>query len=267
MLKYGSLTNPSVEITKEIRRIAKGGFDYVEVGIEGPEGMPAILLKKKKKIVDLIRKKGLFAIGHTAWWMELASPLEEIRQIWVDEAKRSVDAAEALDITLLNFHFNIPYTLYLLKPATKKEILDNMVKTMKEIVKYGKPKGINIMLENTPLKKRVVDLKDYEYVLDRTPGLGAHLDVAHGFVTGGMKYITSYIKHFKKGILHVHVSDNDGVNDLHAPIGEGLIDWEAVVKALKDAGYDRTVTFEVFTNERDIITSRDDFRRLWEGRK
>lgn len=264
MPKYGYLANPSEEVLKEIRKAKRLGMDYVEIAIEGPEGMPAILLRKKKKILDLLKEKKLFAIGHTAWWMELASPYEEIREMWVEEAKKAVDVAQALEINLLNFHFNLPYSIYMTKPATKKQILDTFVKTMKELVRYGKPRNVNIMLENTPIRKEVASFQDYAYVIDKTPALGAHFDVGHAFKTGGMKYIVDYIHKFGKDMLHVHVSDNDGEHDLHQPIGEGSIDWESVVRLLKEAGYDRTITLEVFTEGKYVKASRIRFQKLWE---
>lgn len=46
--KFGNLTNPSIDILREIRTIKRMGFDFVEIGIEGPEGKPEKLLKKKK---------------------------------------------------------------------------------------------------------------------------------------------------------------------------------------------------------------------------
>ena len=38
MPSYGLLTNPSNEIIKEITNIYELKFEYVEIGIEGPEG-------------------------------------------------------------------------------------------------------------------------------------------------------------------------------------------------------------------------------------
>ena len=40
---YGLLTNPSNEILGEISKIYDLDFEYVEVGIEGPEGNPLIV--------------------------------------------------------------------------------------------------------------------------------------------------------------------------------------------------------------------------------
>jgi hypothetical protein len=51
MPSYGS--NPSNEITNEISKIYDLNFDYVEIGIEGPEGNPNIINEKKDMIVKL----------------------------------------------------------------------------------------------------------------------------------------------------------------------------------------------------------------------
>ena len=41
-------------------------FEYVELGIEGPEGNPQIINKKKNEIVRLLQKFKHKPIGHTA---------------------------------------------------------------------------------------------------------------------------------------------------------------------------------------------------------
>ncbi len=50
MASYGLLTNPSNEIISEIAKIYELNFDYAEIGIEGPEGNPDMINKKKDEI-------------------------------------------------------------------------------------------------------------------------------------------------------------------------------------------------------------------------
>ena len=57
--------------------------------------------------------------------------------------------------------------------------------------------------------------------------------------------------------------DNHGRKDEHLPIGEGLIEHEKVVRALKDIGYYRTITLEVFTNSNDAKSSMDKLNIIW----
>jgi hypothetical protein len=50
MPSYGLLTDSSNEILSEIRKIYDLNFDYVEIGIEGPEGNPTVINKKRYEI-------------------------------------------------------------------------------------------------------------------------------------------------------------------------------------------------------------------------
>ena len=54
MPSYGLLTNPSNEILDEITNIHDLDFEYVEVGIEGPEVNPLIIEQKKNDIINLL---------------------------------------------------------------------------------------------------------------------------------------------------------------------------------------------------------------------
>ena len=49
------------------------------------------------------------------------------------------------------------------------------------------------------------------------------------------------------------MSDNFGKEDNHLPIGTGTIDFKKITRALKGIGYDGTVTFEVFSRDRDYL--------------
>src|SRR5437867_3384019 len=102
MLKFGLLTNPSKEITREIEKIGRLKFDYAEIGIEEPEGTPQILTNKKDQILSLLKKYGLFSVGHTAYWVQFGSSHESVRRGWIEEAKEMIEVAPLLKIKFLN---------------------------------------------------------------------------------------------------------------------------------------------------------------------
>ncbi len=262
MVSFGLLTNPSKDILSEIRRAKKLGLDYVEIGIEGPLGMPEILVKKKKQILNLLTKQGMPAIGHTAWWMHLGSPYPEVRKGWIKEAKKALRAANKINIKLLNFHAHSSGMFLMLKNE-KKKVLDNYVSSMKEMVSYGKKFGVKVMLENAGENKEITRVSDIKYILDRVKGLGFHLDVGHANIWGNpLKFINT----FRKKIVHVHFHDNHGLKDEHLPIGEGDIDYKKVVQALKKTGYDGTITFEVFHGGvRGFRESVNKIKKLWKS--
>jgi len=262
VIKFGMLTHPRFSILEEIRTIKKLGFDYVEIGIELPEGAPEILIRKKSKILNLLKEFNYPALAHTAWWIDLGNGYEHIREAWVEETKVCIDTAELLGLKLVNFHF---YSVALKSEEYKpyhKFILNNLVKSLKEIVGYADDKGITVMYENSPTKKHIIGLKEYKFVLDKVPKLKVHLDIGHAFVENGMEGIKSYLATFKDRIVHMHLHDNTGEDDQHLPLGKGKINIAQVAKWLKQINYDKTITFEVFTSKEDARDSMLKFKKL-----
>jgi sugar phosphate isomerase/epimerase len=87
------------------------------------------------------------------------------------------------------------------------------------------------------------------------------LDTGHAHINGRSgKKVLDFIDQFGDRIFHIHVSDNLGKEDSHLPIGVGTVDFPEIVKAIKEIGYNETVTFEVFAPDRDYLRiSREKF--------
>ncbi len=259
--KFGCLTNPTKDIVKEIEKIGKSGFDFVEINIEIPNGKPEIIIKRKAEIKRAIKKYNLSVISHTAWWMNFGSFYPAIRKAWIEEAKKAVRATKLLGSEYINFHayaVGMPYKT----KGYKKHALNIFAESMREIVSYAKKHGVKVMLENVP-GVGFKEFKDFKYIIDKTQDLYVHLDVAHAFVIGGMKEIKKYIKRFRKKLVHIHISDNNGLEDQHIAIGQGKIDFQEVAKALKKINYQGTIGFEVFTDWNSVKKSMKNIRKTW----
>jgi sugar phosphate isomerase/epimerase len=240
MLSYGLLTNPSNDILNEISKIYDLNFDYAELGIEGPEGNPQII-NKKNEIARLLQKFKQRPIGYTAYWIDLCSDYDYVRHAWILEA------------------------MSMFYGEKRKILLDNLVRSLREIVRYAEKSKIHVMLENVPLSNGIHDVDEFKYIIDNVASLLVHLDIPHAFTSGGMKSVLDYINTFRDKIIHIHWHDNHGRKDEHLPIGEGLIEHEKAVRALKDISYDRTITLEVFTNSNDAKSSTDKLKIIWSG--
>ncbi len=265
MPKFGSITNPSKNVLREIEEIGKMGFDFAEIGIEGPEGMPKVLMRKKDDIKKTLKKYGLFATAHTAWWIELGTPHEKVRKAWVNESKEMIDTASELGVEKINFHFE-SNGMFIQTKKGRRLILKSFVASLQELVEYAEQRGLTVMLENGALKTEMSTLENYKYVLDNVEGLRAHLDFGHLIVAGGMENLKLFVRTFKRKLEHIHISDNYGVTDAHLPITVGLLDEKEIVKILKRIGYNKTITFEVFTKTRDLAKfSMEKFKELWKS--
>ena len=230
------------------------------MGIEGPEGNPQIINEKKNEITRLLEKFKQMPICHTAYWIDLCSDYDYVRNAWILEAMREIRTVRELGIDLINFHANLNGMFY---GEKRKNLLDNMVKSLTEIVRYAEKLKIRVMLENVPLSNGVHEVVEFKYIIDNVPSLLVHLDIPHAFTSGGMKSVLDYINTFTDKIIHIHWHDNHGRKDEHLPIGEGLIEHEKAVRALKDIGYNRTITLEVFTNRNDAKSSTDKLKIIW----
>jgi sugar phosphate isomerase/epimerase len=123
-------------------------------------------------------------------------------------------------------------------------------------------RGITIMVENDD--RMFSGVEGLSVILDAVPEAQLHLDVGHANLRLGLtekNRTASLLQAFGDRVAHVHVSDNKGgAEDLHLPLGAGTIDWRGAIRALKEAGYDGTVTLEVFSRERDYLRAS---RRQW----
>jgi len=270
MVFFGYPTNPSKEILGEIRKAKRLGMDFVEIGFEGPCGLPEIILEKRKRILDLLKKQHIFSIEHTAYWMNFGSLYPAIRKAWIAEAKRTIRIAAKLGMNMVNLHassqgmFMIERDGRLVTKEGKQTVLKNYVKSMKELVSYARKHDVRLMLENCPKGKEISEVADIKYILDRVPGLKFHLDIGHANTVGGTPVIVKFINTFKDKLIHIHIHDNNGKKDEHLPIGEGNIDFRKVVYALKKAGFDRTISFEVFFGgEKKFRDSVNRIKKLW----
>jgi sugar phosphate isomerase/epimerase len=261
MPSYGMLTNPSNEILSEISKIHELNFEYAEIGIEGPEGSPQIVNKKKNEITRLLNTFKQKHIGHTPFWIDLGSDCYYVRRAWVLEAMRDIRTAKNIGVDLINFHANLNGMFY---GEKRKILLDNLIKSLREIVKYAYKYNVRVMLENVPLSNGIHDVVEFKYIIDNVDSLLVHLDLPHAFTSGGMDSVFDYISTFRDKIIHIHWHDNHGKKDEHLALGEGLINHKDIVKALKDVEYDRTLTLEVFTSKNDAKVSADKLKAMWQ---
>ena len=263
--KFGLLTDPIESVPNEIVRFHRLGFDYVEIGIEEPMGTPQILMRQKDEIMNSLSANGMFALGHTAYWVNFGSSHEKARRGWIEEAKDMIHVASELNIRLLNFHFNARLGRVGATEESRKVFLRNFVSSMKELTQFAETEKLALMLENVPPAggRPLESIDCFSEVMKALPSLLFHLDVAHAFIENRIKGVREYIDAFGDRLVHVHMHDNHGKEDEHLPLGMGKIDFRKVARFLKEINYDKTITFEVFTSRADAVRSREFFKKQW----
>jgi sugar phosphate isomerase/epimerase len=246
----GAMNDPRLPLERELRRIAAAGFDFVDLTLEPPGAWPA----DGEAIARLLAELELDAVGHTAFYLPIASPFAELGEAALQVFERMLDVFAAAGVRLATVHPD-PVPSLLLDDAAARN-----AEAVARLAEASEARGLRLMVENLGRLGRVEELRP---LLEAAPGAGFHLDVGHanlGLGTGEPNRTAALLEAFGDRLVHVHVSDNRGAEDLHLPLGAGTIDWPAAVVALKAAGWDGTVTLEVHSPERAHLETS---RRLW----
>jgi len=257
-MKLGQMNHPGRPLADEVRAIAAAGFGFVDVTLEPPVAWPA----EGTQIDALLRETGLDAVGHTSPHLPIASPFEALRER-VHELLRECFAvfAEA-GIALVNIH---PDRLPAVIPPA--EVVERNAEALAALTADAEAADVRLMVEN--MGSAFGTVAQLQPLFDAAPRLLFHLDVGHANIGRRPEEPNragELVDAFGDRLAHVHVSDNFGVDDLHLPLGAGSIDWPGVVRVLRDAGYDGTVTLEIFSRRSPLVeASARLWREWWEG--
>lgn len=257
----GSLADPRGDVGQEIAYAKDAGFDFVEISLEGPGSTLEKLMPGRAGLKKVKDELGLFYTCHTPWGWNVGNPYPILREATVKQVIEVIEFAEDIEAKLVTVHMHTRFGLY-----DRRELIRNMAASLTILCDRAAKSGMVITVENVDQSP-----EDFKKLFELEPRAKLHLDVGHANIShAGNANILEFIETFKDRLHHVHVHDNKGGHsveaDLHLALGMGNIDWPKVVKALKMAGYNRTVTFEVFTRNRQYLEiSRDLFKDLWQN--
>jgi len=253
----GAMNNPMSDTVEEIETYARLGFDFIDLTLEPQAAYSATL--NVEDVRKALERTGLGIVGHTAYYLPIASPFAEVREAALNEIERDLLVFARLGATKVNVH---PYTNVPLHET--RWIREMNIAAFGRLLAKAKESGLRFMVENMPPDFNAP--RDLSTVFSAVPDLAFHLDVGHANLETGHNLTVELASLFSDRLIHVHFSDNNGGDlDLHLPLGVGQIDWKWIVHILKRVGYDDTITLEVFARDREhLLLSRDKLRRLWD---
>jgi len=122
-------------------------------------------------------------------------------------------------------------------------VWERFVRTMKEATEMAKAQGIRFSVENHT-HTLVPEAMAFRLLWDkvRDPALGMNLDI--GWLQLQREFPPLGVHQAGNHLLNVHIRDIDGVGLRFVGIGEGVMDFPGVIKALKHIGYSGYLTIE-----------------------
>lgn len=199
------------------------------------DGLHVLTRKRVERLLELKASYGLRYAVHAPFAdINIAAFDDSIREAVLRRLEASVRCASALGAEALVFH---PGAATALEHFSQGAAWRQNLESVRRLLMYAWDYDVQAMIENVPepfpfLMKSVEDFERFygEVELD----VRMVLDVAHAHLRGETE---EFIGRFGDRIGHIHVSDNHGKRDEHLQLGEGSIDWETVMTAVKASSF------------------------------
>jgi sugar phosphate isomerase/epimerase len=257
-VRIGACAIPTAALAERLRWIAREGFDFVEIGWDSVQQYPD---RGSDDVVRALEGFDAPPIGHTTAYLPSAFPVEAVRAAACVELQRQCAILAGLGAEKIVVHPSAAVPPYIGEGAVARAFS----KTLSELTKAAQNLCVSLLVENMcdPVFGSPGEIGS---ILGEHPETGFVLDLGHAREEAGTGAIESFLAILGSRLTHVHAHDiGENGGDAHLGIGDGVIDWEAAVAALKGSGFDGTVTIEVFEGGNDaVLMSRDRFRQIWE---
>ena len=263
-MKFGASVWPfkwDTPYNDAIKRIARLGFKAIElIAWDRATLNEYYTLETIKHLRDMIASEGLILSEFVSTPRGMASSDAHVRDAAVEHFKRQVEVGVALGTTLINsvssypFEIGVPHITVL--PHVQMFQVDyppdldwqqnwlDYVDVIRRCCAICEDAGVKYALESHPhryISNAAGMLRLIDHV--QSPALGMNLDPSHLFPVGELPNAVVY--QLGSRILHCHFSDNDGLTNVHWRPGKGKIDWEALMRALKEVDFDGVVSIEL----------------------
>ena len=217
----------------DLELAGKLGLDFAELNLKEP----AWVHRNLTLINRLKSRLGLFYAVHGP---EEGNPkdLYGIRHEYVPKVKKCLELAQRIRAKFVTVHF------WFDRRYVDQNTLQGKTSLLKDVVEYGQTKKLGVYLEN--LSEEVEDLILPFFEVRQ---VGLTLDLGHGQLMRRQNTSFNFISRMPERIAHVHVHDNQGgrspKDDIHLPLGQGVVPLADIITALVASGYDETITLEV----------------------
>jgi sugar phosphate isomerase/epimerase len=244
-----------------VARLARVGYQGVEVMADVPHAWPAYLLPEQRRALrDALDANGLAVSNVNAFMMHAVDdrrqrywhpswiePDVNYRRVRVDHTRRALTLARELGSPCITTEPGGP-----VEPgASWQAALGLFVEELKPVAAHAEKEGVLLLVEPEPglLIETAEQFEEFMRHID-SPAVALNFDIGHSYCVGDDP--PTAIRRLAKWLRHVHLEDIAPTRvHQHLIPGEGAIDFPAAVAALREVGYDGWVTVELYPYAED----------------
>lgn len=237
-----------VSTAEGIRKTRQIGFDAIDIFADPLD----LDIRERRLIKDVCREEGLPIISVCCVALGLVDFNPSVQRFHIERCRRYLDLVyefEARNLLLVLGEY-IWQQEVIAPEAQWKWGVENL----RALGEYAAGLGLEIAMELEPFKLSLINTLDrmVRFLDDAAhPAVCANVDISHLHLSGTP---AEAISRLKGRIAHVHLSDCDGVKHGDLPPGHGVVNFIPYLAALKDVGFDGTVSIELeYSPEPDKI--------------
>jgi protein FrlC len=244
---------PAYPLDEAIRRLARIGYDGVEIGCAAPHAWPAYLsAERRRELRRLLASSGLQAVSLLATpgggpGFNPASPCTEERNATVRYYQEVTDLA--FDLGARKVIYIAGWQIF---GTTRQEAWSRSRDCLDRIAAYAGQKDITIVVEPTAAATNLIESADDAIELMRSvehSNVKLMFDTLHALYRDELP--ADYARAMGGDLVHVHVSDKNRVLP-----GEGQVDWVGLMQVLRECCFDGFITMEVGLDSRSADPDR-----------
>lgn len=245
---------PAYTLDETIKRLARIGYDGIEIGAGAPHAWPGHLTPQRRREV-----RGLLD-GHGIVCSSMlpapsggpgnnpVSPCEQERKHTVSHYKELVGLASEWGAETLIY---LPG--WRVFGTTRRQAWKWSREALAEIAEHAGQHGVTMVIEPTSHDTNMCE-SSYD-AIELMEDVGSErvklmFDTFH--VLYRHEVLTDYVYEMGENLHHIHISDNDRL-----PPGQGVGDFRSMIDALIDIGWDGYLTMETGFHERGIEPDQD----------
>ncbi|MFP3126055.1 sugar phosphate isomerase/epimerase [Ectobacillus funiculus] len=241
---YGSFPSwlPYYPLEEVITRLSAMGYDAIEIGCASPHAWPEYLSnEKRKEILGHLQRNNLAVSAMLPApgggpGINPCSPLKEEREFTVKHYK---------DVLRLAHDWECPTVIWLAGwfgfGAAQKDAWNYSLEGLQDCARYAKELGITFVVEPQAADSNLIESADDALLFAEEVGesnVKVMFDTFHALYRSEVP--SDYVYRMADKLHHVHISDDDRL-----PPGQGSVNFESVLKALKEIDYKGYLSMEV----------------------
>jgi len=221
----------------DVSALNRMGLQFAEISIPDPEQFPRHI-GEYQVIID---KLGIYYLCHGPREGD-PNNVDTLETVYLPKLLKILSIMPQLNMRLLTIH------LWVDPRFVSPDVIAYKVGFLKRLLNRAEASDITVCIEN--LSENATHLSG---IFEALPSLNLTLDLGHAQLLTAQNTSFGFMERFPERIQHIHLHDNLGgtsvKDDLHLPVGKGIIDVEGIFKNLSRIAYNRTITLELRPDE------------------